>query len=793
MATLDPELDLLLVEKEFYEKNPSAGKLPVGADDPLYISLKFSGEIEALKEAGLTVGTTVGDIAYGVTNLAGLAALAQHPKVEFIRKQRRSRIHLDESVPDIKAQHVWGRSGDNFSGYTGRGVIVGIIDTGIDFRHHTFRKADANGTTRVIKIWDQTLTADPTLPAANRETVPGAITHPTISPPGSPTPLGYGVEYSEAQINATMQSSSSRPAPVPVRHVDTYGHGTHVAGIAAGDGSQAGSCHGGYHYVGVAPEADLIVVRLWGLTEGDASRPPTPNGVEIDAIRYILNEARILSKPVAINLSLGLFSEVMDGTSADCLAVDRLLTANSVGRAVVFAAGNNGDMEFHATGSIPSGPPNNTLELNFEIFPDDTKIRFLVVVYSGASLEAQLTSQLGGVAEVLPWTASGAAARTSATANGGGLVTVLNNPDRISIAIRPPPVTPATVPPTNQPNAAGTWKLELRNTGAGVTNFDAFCLYGSTHDPKSPHFLDHITTLNTLDETGSGFESISVGSYRIGGGLSVFSARGPTLEVPSRTKPEICAPGESITSAGLPQNRTGCQSCCCECCQNFYENLNGTSMSAPHITGLIALMLHKNPTLTHIQIKAALRANAAPKPADSTPDENEGWGAGKADAQQTVGAVAQVNPPVTPLLAAPLPAPFVALHKQLLATERGPELAGLFEKYAREMMGLITQNKRVATVWHRCRGPIWVRLALRAAYAPRMRVPLEADGLSLHEGIRRLGEILQRYASAPLLEDWRRHEADLALITDGMTLEEIIQVVGNRSQGARFSRVLAEA
>jgi subtilisin family serine protease len=354
MANLDTELRTLLLQKEFFEQNPSAGKLLIGADEPLYISVKFTGDIAVLERAGFKVGSIFVDIAYGETNLAGLEALARHPQVESIEKQRRHRLHLDDSVPDIKANQVWSRFGDNFTGYTGKDVIVGIIDTGIDFRHQAFRKPDGTTRihkTRIHKIWDQTLTAQ------GGETKPGPINDPTISP--TPNPLGYGVEYNEEQINAAIQESGPG---VRARHKDDNGHGTHVSGIAAGDGSQSGGCHRAYHYIGVATDATLIVVRAWRLSENDSKTSPTKSDVILDAIYYILNEARIVAKPVVINLSLGTFSEGMDGNSSDCLAVDRLLLNNSKGTAIVFAAGNDGDAKFHASTTVPAGP-TSILEL----------------------------------------------------------------------------------------------------------------------------------------------------------------------------------------------------------------------------------------------------------------------------------------------------------------------------------------------------------------------------------------------------------------------------------------------
>ena len=765
MAILDPELDVLLATKARLDADPSAGTFSVPADKQYSISVKFTGNVETLEQAGLSVGSTVGNVAYGSTDIVGLEALSNLPQVEMIVKMRRKRRGLDQSVPDLKANEVWTRDGDNFTGYNGRGVIVGIIDTGIDFTHHAFRKADSGGTSRILKIWDQTLDAEP------GDTVPGPITHPTISP--TTTPLGYGVEYSQTQIDNS---------PSAVHHRDQDGHGTHVAGIAVGDGSEAGNCHGGHHYVGVATEADILVVRLWGLTDGDEDNPlPPDTNAMIDAIRWILNEARTVSKPVAINLSLGTFSSLMDGTSPDCVAVDELLTNNSTGTAIVFCAGNDARARFHATALVPAGP-TETLPLRFKLFPEDDEAeRRLVVVYSGSNLEAKLQSPVVGPDGLINFVSFGNS-DNSATANGTGAgsdVTISHLQEgRISIVI---------TKPTVGHHRWGVWTLELRDSSASssLTSFDAYCLFGSSHDRKSPHFLNHDISRSTIWEEASGHECIAVGSYKVGGGLAASSSRGPTTDL--RLKPEICAPGVNITSAALPQARTDdtCEECCCDCCQDAYTDKSGTSMAAPHVTGLIALMLHKNPNLTHTEIKNLLAANPTPKPGDSTPEEDFGWGVGKANAKAVMDQVDPVNPPVT-LSAVELPGAnqFESLRSHFLETIRGPALAELLPRHAREVMALINSNRKVATVWHRCRGPVWIRLALRAAYTPGMALPVEVDGIRLLEAISRFGEVVKKYASPSFLEDILRYEPELALFEEGMTLEKVIDVFGNRADSS---------
>jgi subtilisin family serine protease len=144
MAYLDPELNVLLAQKEYFQQHPDEGTFTVSPDTQFYIALKFTGDLDALIQAGFTLGNSVGNIAYGVTDFAGLEALAKHPQVEQIEKQRKSELQLDESIPDMHVNEVWTLSRDRFTGYNGKDVIVGIIDTGIDIRHHAFRRADGS-------------------------------------------------------------------------------------------------------------------------------------------------------------------------------------------------------------------------------------------------------------------------------------------------------------------------------------------------------------------------------------------------------------------------------------------------------------------------------------------------------------------------------------------------------------------------------------------------------------------------------------------------------------------------
>ena len=157
---------------------------------------------------------------------------------------------------------------------TGAGVLVAVIDSGIDYRHPDFRNAD--GTTRIVAMWDQT-----------------AVPRENEAPP-----QGYaqGVEYKRAQINEALQAPDAFVAAKIVPQTDTSGHGTHVAGIAAGNGRASnGSTRG------VAYESELIIVKLG--VPGGGSFPRTTE--LMTAVDYCIRKARELLMPLAVNLSFG--------------------------------------------------------------------------------------------------------------------------------------------------------------------------------------------------------------------------------------------------------------------------------------------------------------------------------------------------------------------------------------------------------------------------------------------------------------------------------------------------------
>ncbi len=270
------------------EADAKSGETRVGVILDLAGPLPDLGAIE-----GLVVGSVVGDIATARLPLSSLDDLAAVPGIAHIAAARVWRPRLDMAIPAANVDDVWTGA----PAYTGAGVLVGIIDSGIDWRHDDFRHA--NGTTRIKAIWD-------------------------LWSAGSPPPAGftYGSEWDQNEINASLTGGGA------VNEEDTNGHGTHVSGIAAGNGRASSG-----QYSGVAREADILFAKPF--FNGGFAEDKT-----IDAMNYLVQKAASLGQPIAINMSLGGHFGAHDGTSAQERVIDDLS-----GPGVVFcvAAGNEGE------------------------------------------------------------------------------------------------------------------------------------------------------------------------------------------------------------------------------------------------------------------------------------------------------------------------------------------------------------------------------------------------------------------------------------------------------------------
>jgi len=191
--------------------------------------------------------------------------------------------------------------------YTGKGVLVGVYDFGLDFAHPDFRLKTDTTQTRIISLWDQTLKIGT-----------------------KPQPYDYGVEWDGSQINAALAKPSS------IAEIDAGGHGTHVTGSAAG-------------LRGMAPDADIIFVRA-SVTGPSDSTLYTDAKAIIDGVNYMYEHAVALDRPCVVNLSLGYnIGSPHDGTSLVCQAFDHMVDSRK-GFMISICNGNEGSSLLHFGG-----------------------------------------------------------------------------------------------------------------------------------------------------------------------------------------------------------------------------------------------------------------------------------------------------------------------------------------------------------------------------------------------------------------------------------------------------------
>lgn len=226
------------------------------------------------------------------------------------------------------------RSIPNFN-LRGQGVLIGIVDSGIDYTNPAFRNAD--GTTRIAAIWDQTIESE---------------NYPEFSL--------YGTEYTREQLNEALRAEN--PLDI-VPSTDEIGHGTMVAGIAAGNEVP------GSNFVGVAPDTELVVVKLkqakrylrdfFFIKEGTPCYESTDILFGLEYLRYT---AIALNRPIAVCVSVNTSFGPHDGR--DWLTGYLSLVSRNVGFGVIIAAGNEGSSRRHYYGRINEITGYDTVELN---------------------------------------------------------------------------------------------------------------------------------------------------------------------------------------------------------------------------------------------------------------------------------------------------------------------------------------------------------------------------------------------------------------------------------------------
>lgn len=534
--------------------NLGVGYEPVGQTWDLIV--KYSGNIVRLSEEypQILVRELLNEYAILQVPENLVDVVAQAPEVEFVEKPKRLFFAVTQGkrascIPALQTAQY---------NLTGAGVLTAFLDSGIDYAHPDFRKAD--GTTRILNLWDQTLDR----------------------------------EFTEEEINAALAAptEAERYRLVPSR--DLSGHGTHVAGIAAGNGRASGGLNRG-----VAYESSLIVVKL-GIPR-ETSFPRTTELME--GLNYIVEKALLYRLPVAVNISFGNTYGSHSGTSLLETFIDDI--ANYWKSSIVIGTGNEGNASGHTSGFLEEG--------------QDRLIELAVGSYE-TTLNVQIWKSYTDEYEIMLEDPAGRRV---------GPFNQILGPQRFTLGGTQLLIYYGEPSPYNQyqeiyvdfiPAAdyvdSGIWRFVLIPQRIVVGNYDMWLPSSAALNAATGFLLPIEETTMTIPSTAA--NAIGVGAYDARfGRIAEFSGRGFTRQT-RQVKPDLAAPGVDIVSAAPGGG---------------YDTRSGTSMATPFVTGSAALLMQwgivrgNDPFLYGEKIKAYLIRGAGHlEVLTEYPNPQIGWG-----------------------------------------------------------------------------------------------------------------------------------------------------------------------
>lgn len=580
------------------------------------VIVKYHGSLQELTARRIVVEELIAGYAILTVPESEMAVLAETEQIEYVEKPKR--LFFSDMAGNTASCFTPGSM--LFQQLTGTGVLVAVIDSGIAYRNWDFRNPD--GTTRIRYLWDQTLDAGRVWDQiAQRELLPEERREDYAPPEG----FQMGVEFSQQQINEALSAASDTEGNLLVPSIDTTGHGTAVAGIAAGNGGT-----GGVSYAGIARESDLLIVRL-----GTPRTDSFPRTTELmRALTYTVSKAIALQMPVAINLSFGNTYGAHNGTSL----LERFLdNVSESGRNVIcVGSGNEGASGGHVGGSVAvtgRGTEVSTGIVNRidnPVADNMTRVELVIGTYE-TGVNVQLWKEYTDRYLVTMVSPSGASF-TVDTDQPGKQTYELDQTQILLYNGEPAPYLTSQeiyfdlLPGENVRYInAGVWTFLLQPVRTITGNYTFYLPSGTVRNADTRFVRTTPDVTLTIPSTAS--KVVTVGAYDIVyDAYADFSGRGYLYQeqVNSRTadsfvKPDLVAPGIGI----MAPNREG-----------GYTPVTGTSFAAPFVTGAAALLMQwgivqgNDPYLYGEKVKAYLRRGATPIRGETEyPNPKVGYGA----------------------------------------------------------------------------------------------------------------------------------------------------------------------
>ncbi len=601
---IDPELQRILINLRS-EQAPDLSLREELATGAVVIDVIAKLTDPKIAVPGLDIVQKIGPIVTGTVEASQIEDVRSNRNVVSLKAARKIRRMLSNSVPEIRAsrQQIFAKFSSyfdvgNFGDIDGSGVIIGIVDTGCDLGHPHFLQP--NGETRILYLWDQRsgLTKE------------------------SPEGFGYGREFSNQVINKALRENPKAPHEVLNYQVSRGAHGTRVMDIAAGGGSDDNP-------LGVAPKADIIFVdsTLGYELEDEDSLGNSRHLLE--AVKYIFDKATQLGKRAVVNLSLNYDCGPHDGSTPVEEGFDLLLEAP--GRAIVVAAGNSREAKLHVRKTVHPRVPCTT---RWEIQAGDQTPNKVGFWYSGKhNLELELMSPRGQILGPFPPDSAFTIFRNGKSA--GQVFHRINdstNGDNNIVLL------------FSTLMEEGSWRVVFRPTEKELfAPFDVHGWIETDNGGISSQFPEaEADKTNTIGALACGRSTIAVGSYDAlnPAQLESVSGEGPTRD--GRQKPEVSAPGARVIAA---RALTG----------SVAEDNGGTSNAAPHVTGLIALLMQNAPRPLTTDETRAVVMNSVRRDTVLQKVWDPRYGRGRIDAASALIEQRRIAPPANLRFRAPDP------------------------------------------------------------------------------------------------------------------------------------------